>query len=235
MLPAGAICYTHRFVYADKTMDYHVARANMIAQQIRPWNVLAAQTLAALAALSREDFVPPSHRHLAFADVRLPLAGGEVMLEPKLAARMMEALELTADHRVLEIGTGSGYLTALMASVCAHVTSVELQPELSAQAGRNLAMAGIDNVTLEVGDAHAGWGPAGQYDAVLISGSLPVIGADFIASLNDAGRLVGIDGNAPAMHVVRYRRSAGDSRRESLFETVVPRLRHVEEPTIFDF
>ena len=138
-------------------MDYEMVRANMIEQQIRPWNVLAMQTLNALSLVRREDFVPAEYRELAFADVQIPLGNGEAMLEPKLSARMMESLQLEENDKVLDIGTGSGYLGALMASICAHVTSVEIDPRLLAQAQRNLAMAAITNVTLEVGDAHAGW------------------------------------------------------------------------------
>ena len=162
-------------------MDIETARANMIEQQIRPWNVLAMQTLDALKGIRREDFVPAAHREMAFADVQIPLGGGEVMLEPKVSARMLEALDLGADDRVLEIGTGSGYLTALLASLSAHVTSVEIDRGLLDAARRNLAKAGIANVTLENGDAHAGWGGGGgrgeaeRFNAILISGSLPTL------------------------------------------------------------
>jgi protein-L-isoaspartate(D-aspartate) O-methyltransferase len=157
------------------------------------------------------------------------------MLEPKLSARMMESLNLGSQDKVLDIGTGSGYLSALMASVCAHITSVEIDPQLLAQAQRNLAMAAITNVTLETGDAHAGWGERGQFDAILISGSLPEITDSWTSLLADGGRLIGIEGNLPAMEVVRYSRAGDRISRQSLFETVVPRLRNVEENTEFIF
>ena len=216
-------------------MDIETARANMIEQQIRPWNVLAMQTLNALKQIRREDFVPAEHHAVAFADVQIPLGGGEVMLEPKVSARMMEALSLGADDKVLEIGTGSGYLTALLAEVSAHVTSVEIDEGLLAGARNNLLKAGIDNVTLENGDAHAGWGEAGEFDAVLIGGSLPKITDSWLAGLADGGRLVGIEGNLPAMEVVRLTKiggavGGGGMARESLFETAAPRLRNAPEP-----
>lgn len=222
-------------------MDIETARANMIEQQIRPWRVLETQTLDALRRVRREHFVPAQYRHLAFADVQIPLAAGdtgaagEVMLEPKVGARMLEALNLRGSDRVLEIGAGSGYLVALLASLSAHVTAVEIDPQLLTLAQRNLAMAAIDNITLQSGDAHAGWGEPGQFDAILISGSLPVITEAWPAALADGGRLVGIEGRAPAMTAVQLVKDGGRVLRETLFETVVPRLRNVSEPDSFEF
>jgi len=212
----------------------------MIEQQIRPWRVLETQTLEALRRIRREHFVPAQYRHLAFADVQIPLVAGaagtgEVMLEPKVGARMLEALNLGGGDRVLEIGAGSGYLVALLASLSAHVTAVEINPQLLALAQRNLATAAIDNVTLQSGDAHAGWGEPGQFDAILISGSLPAITEAWPAALADGGRLVGIEGHAPAMTAVQLVKDGGRVLRETLFETVVPRLRNVSEPDSFQF
>lgn len=215
----------------------------MIEQQIRPWQVLETQTLDALRRLRREHFVPAQYRHLAFADVQIPLTAGaagaagtgEVMLEPKVGARMVEALHLGRGDRVLEIGAGSGYLVALLASLGAHVTAVEIDPQLLTLAQRNLAMAAIDNITLQSGDAHAGWGEPGQFDAILISGSLPVITEAWPAALADGGRLVGIEGHAPAMTAVQLVKNGGRVLRQTLFETVVPRLRNVSEPDSFQF
>ncbi|MEM7194585.1 MAG: protein-L-isoaspartate O-methyltransferase [Pseudomonadota bacterium] len=216
-------------------MDYEIARANMIEQQIRPWNVLALQTLNALNTVKREDFVPFDRRSQAFMDIQVPLPCDEVMLEPKLAARMMETLNLNQNDRVLEIGTGSGFLTALMATVCAYVDSVEIHPELHQQAQRNLGVAAIDNADLHVGEAEAGWGEAESYDAIVVTGSLPKMPESVLRGLKPAGRLVGIEGYEPAMEVVRYDRIGNDLQRESLFETVVPRLRNVAEPEEFSF
>lgn len=216
-------------------MDIETARANMIEQQIRPWNVLAMQTLDALKRIRRENFVPAEHRDLAFADVQIPLGDGEVMLEPRVSARMMEALNLGGGDVTLDVGTGSGYLAALLASVCAHVTTVEINSRLLEQARRNLAAAAADNVATQSGDAHAGWGGAGQFDAILISGSLPEIPDAWATALAEGGRLVGIEGHPPAMHVVRLVKTGGGITRESLFETVAPRLRNVAEPAEFVF
>lgn len=224
-------------------MDYETARANMVEQQIRPWNVLATQTLDALKEIRREDFVPSEYRHLAFADVRISLGDGEVMLEPKIGARMVESLDIHADDKVLEVGSGSGYLTALLALLGAHVNTVEINPRLFAQAQRNLDKAMCANVTLENGDAHANWGNAEQFDAILINGSLPRIidshTAPWATALTDGGRLVGIEGHLPIMQVVRLRKTtdAGvpNIHQESLFETTAPRLRNIEEKTEFRF
>lgn len=216
-------------------MDMEVARANMIDQQIRPWNVLDLQTLHALEAVRREDFVPRAHRDLAFADVKIPLGDGEVMLEPKVSARMLEALQLVADERVLEVGTGTGYLTALLSRVCAHVTSVEINPALLEQARRNLGMTGVENVTLEQGDAHDGWGTEGAFDAIMVNGSMARIPDGMLAGLAQGGRLVGIEGHDPAMQVVLYRRTGSGLTCRGLFETSAPRLKNAEDTPEFVF
>jgi len=216
-------------------MDYETARTNMIEQQIRPWNVLEMQTLNALGAIRREDFVPVAQRDLAFADVQIPLGNGEVMLEPKVSARLTESLGLTETDRVLEIGTGTGYLTALLAKMAHHVTSVEIDPDLKAQAERNLGMGGISNVDLVLGDAHDGWGEPGSFDAVLVSGSLAKIPQAFLQCLKDNGRLVGIEGYAPAMQAVLFSNTSGKIVRTTLFETWAPRLKNAEDRKEFEF
>ncbi len=216
-------------------MDFEVARANMIDQQIRPWNVLDLQTLHALESVRREDFVPEAYRDLAFADVQIPLGGGEVMLEPKVSARMMESLQLTTNDKVLEVGTGTGYLTAVLSQACAHVTSVEINPALLDQAQRNLGMAGVSNVILEQGDAHDGWGTGGEYDAIVVNGSMARISDGLLAGLANHGRLVGIEGHSPAMRVVLYQRTDGGLAYRSLFETEAPRLKNAEDSPEFEF
>ncbi len=216
-------------------MDYETARVNMIEQQIRPWNVLATRTLDALGAVRREDFVPERYRHLSFVDTRIPLGDNQVMLEPKVSARMIEALRLEPEHRVLEVGTGSGYTAALMASLGAQVTSIEIHPQLSGQAKRNLAMAGLDNVELHCADCfHFCEDQALRepFDRVLVTGSVPLIGSVFLNRIHRHGRLVGIEGNAPAMQVVMVR---GSGQKTPLFETSVPRLENVHEQITFDF
>ncbi|MGR3913454.1 MAG: protein-L-isoaspartate O-methyltransferase [Gammaproteobacteria bacterium] len=216
-------------------MDIEAARDNMIARQIRPWNVLTEQTLAALRHVRREEFVPAGQRHLAFADVRIPLGRGEVMPEPKVDARMMEALELRGGECALAAGAGSGYLAALLASVCARVCVVEEDARLLELARGNLRRAGIGNVTLHAGDAHAGWGAPGEFDAIVLSRSLPNISDAWAGALADGGRLVGIEGQLPAMQVVRLQKCGRQVTRKSLFETVAPRFQGVVEEEAFEF
>ena len=222
-------------------MDLESARSNMIEQQIRPWNVLAVATLEALATVRREAFVPPDYRDLAFADIQIPLGDGEVMLEPKVSARMVESLALGDADRVLEIGTGSGYVTALLATLCGQVVSVEINEKLRDMARQNLADTGVKNIELQLGDAHAGWNNSATFDAIFIGGSLPEI-ADvndeenaWLNALKDGGRLVGIEGDLPAMTVVLLHKTAAGVTRETLFETVAPRLRNVKEAAQFVF
>ena len=220
-------------------MDYETARVNMIEQQIRPWNVLEMQTLNALGSVRREDFVPTEYRDLAFADVQIPLGQGEVMLEPKVSARLLESLHLTNNDSVLEIGTGTGYLTALLCLVSKHVTSIEIDADLSAQAERNLGMAGISNFSLINADAHDGWQPPEdgpeKFDAALISGSLNRIPDTFKHLLRDGGRLVGIEGKKPAMQAVLYKKAGDKVTRKALFETWAPRLKNADEKEEFIF
>lgn len=219
-------------------MDLETARANMVEQQIRPWQVLDARVLDALRQVRREDFVPAAQHHLAFADAQIPLGddAGAALLEPKVTARMVEALRLQPSHRALLIGAGSGYTAALIAALAAHVTAVEIDPKLLELAQRNLSRAGVDNAELQEGDAHAGWGDAESFDAVFISGSLHAIDDSWADALTAGGRLVGIEGNAPAMRVVLLTKSGdGEITRESLFETVAPRLQGAVEPQHFQF
>ncbi len=217
-------------------MDYETARANMIEQQIRPWNVLEMQTLNALGEIRREDFVPAQYKDLSFADVQIAIGDGEVMLEPKVGARMVEALGLKPAHRILEIGAGTGYLTALAASLCAHVTSIEIDPQLSAQAEINLAMAGITNAALVQGDCFEFCLDPGdhgrQFDGVLLTGSVVEVSQSIRNMINRRGRVVAIEGRHPAMQVVVY---GADGSRRSLFETCVPRLRNVNDNPSFIF
>jgi protein-L-isoaspartate(D-aspartate) O-methyltransferase len=217
-------------------MDYETARTNMIEQQIRPWNVLAMQTLRALGEVRREDFVPDQYKDLSFADVQIPIGEGEVMLEPKVGARMIEAMAVTPDHNTLVIGTGTGYLVALLATMCKQVTGIEIDPTLSSQAKMNLAMAGIENVELVQGDCFDFCRePANQeskFDSVLITGSVPVIDRTFEDMVHGDGLVVGIQGFDPAMQVVVC--GPGGSRK-SLFETSVPRLRNVVDIPAFTF
>ena len=217
-------------------MDMERARFNMVEQQIRPWDVLNDKVLDLLFKVRRENFVPESYKKLAFADMQIPLGNGEVMLEPKLEARILQELELRDGDRVLEVGTGSGYMTALLAHFAAHVYSVEIVPELAEEARRKMESRGIENVTVETGDAARGWDRHGPYDVIVITGSLPVLPEAFQQSLKVGGRLFAIVGEAPAMRAELVTRVSADAfRREDLFETCVPSLRNVLTPSRFVF
>jgi len=211
------------------------ARFNMIEQQIRPWEVLEKRILDLLKHVRREHFVPAEKKGLAFADMEIPLGHGAAMWQPKLEARTVQELHLTRDDRVLEVGTGSGYLTALMSALAAHVTSVEIVPELSAMARQNLAAYHRDNLTLETGDAAHGWGN-GTYDVIVLTGSTPVLPAVFQNSLNIGGRLFAIVGDAPVMEAQLVTRIAPDVfETVNIMETCVAPLQHAEQPKRFAF
>lgn len=211
------------------------ARFNMIEQQIRPWDVLDTAVLDLLKKVKREHFVPADQRTLTFMDLDIPLGHGVRMWQPKMEARVLQALAIRHGDQVLEVGTGSGYLTALMAMLAAHVTSVEIVAELSAQAERNLAAHHIDNVTLAVGDAANGWGSA-QYDAIVLTGSVPLPPAPLMNSLKVGGRLFAVIGDAPVMRATLItRKSADQFDTVTLFETVVAPLQNAPQPQRFVF
>lgn len=215
-------------------MNLEQARHNMIEQQIRPWEVLDQRLLELLPQVPREEFVPPRYRKLAFADIEIPLGHGEVMLQPKLEARLLQSLALRPDDRVLEVGTGSGYVTALLAHLARHVLSVELHDELLEQARQRLVRFGISNVTLTQGDAAAGWKVGGPFDAILLTGSVPELPDAFRQELTIGGRLVAVVGSAPIMQVVLVTRlGEHEWSEEALFETMAPPLRHTVSRPLF--
>jgi len=217
-------------------MDMERARYNMVEQQIRPWEVLNDKVLESLFKVRRENFLPEAHRKLAFVDMQIPLGFGEVMLEPKLEARILQEVALKDSDRVLEVGTGSGYMTALLAQFAAQVYSVEIVPELHEGAKAKLESRGIDNVTLELGDAARGWDRHGPYDVIILGGSTPVLPEAFQRSLKVGGRLFAIVGEAPAMRAELVTRVAEEAfHREDLFETCVPPLRNAPLPPRFKF
>jgi protein-L-isoaspartate(D-aspartate) O-methyltransferase len=215
--------------------DMELARHNMIEQQIRPWEVLDGRVLELLRHVRREQFVPAGMKELAFADMEIPLGHGAAMWLPKLEARVLQELHLTRNDKVLEVGTGSGYLTALLSALAGHVTSVEIEPELSAMAKQNLAALHRDNVTLEVGDAARGWGE-GSYDVIVLTGSTPVLPEAFQRSLNVGGRLFAIVGDAPLMEAKLVSRVAPDVfENVNILETCVAPLRNAAQPPRFTF
>ncbi|MET1082772.1 MAG: protein-L-isoaspartate O-methyltransferase [Burkholderiales bacterium] len=218
-------------------MNIEQARYNMVEQQIRPWDVLDQQVLDLLLEVRREDFVPNSYQALAFVDMEIPLGLGEVMLAPKLEARIVQEVAIKPTDRILEVGTGSGYLTALLARRGAHVYSVEIVPQFVAEAGRKLAAHGISNdVTLEEGDAARGWPGHGPYDVVVLTGSVPELSAAFQESLAPGGRLFAIVGDSPVMEAILITRvGEGVFNSVTLFETSVTPLRNAPHPARFVF
>ena len=217
-------------------MNFEQARFNMVEQQIRPWEVLDGRVLSLLETIHREDFVPVRYRKLAFADIAIPLDCGQVMMRPKIEARMLQALELREDETVLEIGTGSGFVTACLAGLARRVVSVEIHPELHEQAALKLKDKGIDNVELFVGDVMGGWQPEQAHDVVVVTGSVPHVPEQFLGWVNPGGRLFVVTGESPAMEARLMKRlDVTEWSEESLFETDLPRLENSEEPPTFDF
>ena len=217
-------------------MDMEQARFNMIEQQIRPCEVLEGRILKLLERVRREDFVPADKKGLAFADLEIPLGHGVSMWQPKLEARVVQELHLAHSDKVLEVGTGSGYLTALMSMLAKHVTSVEIVPELSALAKQNLQSYQRENITLEVGDAAQGWGNGASYDVIVLTGSTPVLPPAFQNSLNIGGRLFAIVGDAPVMEAKLITRIAQDVYETvNIMEANVAPLQNAQQPKRFVF
>jgi len=217
-------------------MNLEQARTNMIEQQIRTWEVLDQEVLDLLYVVPREDFVPEPYRALAFSEVEIPLGEGQRMWQPKLEARVLQELMLKRTDRVLEVGTGSGYLTALMGHRTAQVCSVEIKPALAAFGRRNLERHGADNVLLEIGDAARGWPGHAPYDVIVLTGSTPVLPRAFLEALTPGGRLFAVVGEAPAMTGRLVTCSApGAWRSADLFETVIAPLVNCEQPARFRF
>jgi protein-L-isoaspartate(D-aspartate) O-methyltransferase len=217
-------------------MDFEQARFNMVEQQIRTWEVLDPRVLDLLLRVRREDYVPPQHRALAFADMEIPLGHGEKMLAPKLEARMLQELALRPGDRILEVGTGSGYMTALLASLGGHVTSVDIIPEFTRTAGARLAAQGITNVTLETGDAARAWHSHAPYDAIVLTGSVPVLPDAYPKNLLPGGRLIAVVGEPPVMEARLVTcATAGAYGSTSLFETCIAPLRNALQPEKFVF
>ena len=217
-------------------MDFEQARFNMVEQQVRTWEVLDQPVLDSLFRIHREDFVPSQHRTLAFIDMEIPLGHGEFMLAPKLEARLIQEALFQPGDSVLEVGTGSGYMTALAASRSLHVVSVDIVGEFTDEARQKLAAHGITNVTLETGDAVRGWSSRAPYDVILLTGSVPCAIPELERSLNLGGRLIQIVGDPPVMTARRIKRvSDAAYSREGLFETCIKALRNAPQPERFVF
>lgn len=204
-------------------MNLEQARFAMIEQQVRPWDVLDTRVLEAMTALRREDFVAAGHRQLAFADLALPLAHGESMMKPTVEGRMLQALALGPCDEVLEIGTGSGFITACLARLAREVVSIDRHADFVASAGQRLSHAGISNVRLETADALA-WQPHRQFDAIAVTAAVAKVPNIFTHWLKQGGRLFIIRGQSPVQEAVCITRRDESLHVESLFETDVPYL-----------
>ena len=216
--------------------DPERARNNMIEQQIRPWEVIDQRVLGVLRAVPRDAFVPGGYRGLAYADVEVPLGHGEVMLAPKVEAKMLQALAVQPTDRVLEVGTGSGFLTACLARLGRHVATIDLHGDFTERARARLAELGIGNVEYLTGDVFAAEPAGAPFDVIAVTGSLPLPSDRLEGLLNDGGRLFAVVGEPPAQEaqlVTRIRE--GVLRRENLFETVIPPLQHAPRPEVFVF
>jgi len=225
-------------------LDFERARFNMIEQQIRPWDVLDLDVLALLSQVRREDFVPVAHRALAFVDMQVPLLGkadeaiqrGWCMLEPKVEARLLQDLKLSAHEKVLEVGAGSGYMAALLGRRAQRVISLELKPELARMARENLQRAGITNVEVREADGSRGLAGEGPFDAILLSGSVFDVPPALLSQLKVGGRLAAITGNDPIMRATFITRTGeANYKTEQPWDINAPRLANFPEPSRFTF
>ena len=217
-------------------MNIEQARFNMIEQQIRPWNVLDADVLELLVVVKREDFVPAAYKSLAFVDTEIPLPGGEAMFTPKIEARILQEVQLKKHETVLEVGTGSGYMAALLAHRGRHVTTIEINAEIKALAEANLAKAGVSNVTVELGNGLEGHAAGAPFDVIVISGALEALPEVFLKQLKVGGRIAAIVGHAPVMScqvVTRVSETAFDTVK--VFETNVKLLSQLAPASRFTF
>ncbi|HOY69658.1 MAG TPA: protein-L-isoaspartate O-methyltransferase [Methylotenera sp.] len=212
------------------------ARFNMIEQQIRTWEVLDPKVLALLDEVPREDFVNEAQRGLAFADVELPIGYGQTMLSPKLEGRILQAMQVKKTDKVLLVGTGGGYLAALLAKQAQHVFAVDIIPELSALTSQRLAQHHINNVTIVVADAANGYAVAAPYDVIVFTGALNLHPTEAEKMLKVGGRMFAVVGDAPIMQaILTQRMSEGACRKEVLFETCLPLLDNAPQASKFEF
>jgi protein-L-isoaspartate(D-aspartate) O-methyltransferase len=217
-------------------MDIEQARYNMVEQQIRPWDVLNQEVLDLLFKVRREDFVPEAHRALAFVDMEIPLGHGQAMWTPKLEARVLQELAIRPTDRVLEIGTGSGYLTALLAVEAAEVVTVDIHADFSRAAAEKFRAHGFTNIVLHTADAAHGWPDGAGFDVIVLTGSTPLLADAFRQQLRVGGRLFAITGVAPVMQAQLFTCTApGAFRSVTLFETCVAPLVNAPHPSAFTF
>jgi protein-L-isoaspartate(D-aspartate) O-methyltransferase len=220
------------------TNDLERLRFNMIEQQIRPWDVLDFDILELLRGIRRENYVPPAHRALAFFDMEIPLGDGpgQVMLSPKVEARMLQDLHVGKHESVLEIGTGSGFMAAMLAHRAAHVLSLEIDPQLAATAAQNLRDNGVSNVEVRVADGAKPLPSGPSFDVIVLSGSVARVPQNLLGSLKIGGRLAAIVGDEPMMRAHFITRvSEGQWNTIQPWDTVAPRLLNFPEPSRFNF
>jgi len=212
------------------------ARFNMVEQQIRPWQVLDPQVLTVLSNVPRELFVPQAYQALAYTDTDIPLGHGQSMVPPRVDARLMHDLQLTGVEKVLEIGTGSGYLSALLAGRAQRVVSLEINPDLASTARNNLQRAGITNVDVRVADGSTGASGDAPFDAIVLGGSVAEVPQALLEQLKVGGHLIAIVGQDPILVATLYTRTADASWNiKALWDTAAPRLQGFTEPTRFHF
>jgi len=224
-------------------MNVEQARFNMIEQQIRPWDVLDARVLDLLAVVRREDFVPPAHRDLAFADLEIPLrddvaliAAGQVMLPPRVEARMLQDLDVAKHEKVLEVGTGSGFMAALLGHRAQRVLTLEIDDDLARMAQANLQRAGLLNVEVRVADgACADLSADGPFDVIVLSGSVAELPERLLSLLKPGGRLMAIVGEEPVMRATLVRRNATGHVLTQPWDTGAPQLLNFPQPARFHF
>ena len=216
-------------------MNFEQARFNMIEQQLRPGKVLDPDVLDTLSMVKREEFVPPAHRRLAFADTQIPLGGAARMFAPIVEALALQALAMKKHEHVLEVGTGSGYMAALLGAHADHVWSIEIDPQLADAARENLRRASVTNVSVQTGNGLSGLAAHAPFDVIMVSGAVAEGPGVLLDQLKPGGPLFAITGAAPAMEAAVYTRTEKGVQRRAVFETVVAPLSEAEPAPAFAF
>ena len=215
-------------------MNPEMARRQMVTQQVRAWDVFEENVLGILGSVAREKFVPAGFADLAYADTEIPLGYGQVMLRPVIEGRLLQALQLKAEDEVLEIGTGSGYLTACLAGLGRSVTSIDIHQDFIARASDNLEAAAVQNVSLQCMDAMQEL-PDGKFDAIAVTGSVSYVDDRFVDALLPGGRLFLVVGESPMMDALLITRADDELQQAALFETDIPPLENIAKKSVFHF
>lgn len=216
-------------------MDLQQAKINMLKQQIHTWNVFDHDLIDLIATTPRDSFVPEQYRDFAYADMAIPLAHGQQMLTPKEEARLLQELQIKATDFILEVGTGTGYLTALLAKLGEHVYSIDIEEDFTQAAESKLRQQGLENITMVNADAAKGWQNNAPYDVIVVTASYPIFPETLIDDLNIKGRLFCIVGTEPMTAMLITRESRHQWRQQTLFETMTPALLHAAQPDEFVF